>query len=408
VLLNVPDIVPSLFTSAAGYYEMYAPAGTYHMNVWPPYNSDYIYFDQPGVVVASDMVKDITLVNGYRVSGYVVDLSGKPVTGVVVTLGNYFSGYYTTNNGYYVIGVPAGTYTMNAHPQSGILNSAGVNFPNYLEYNVVVNGDMIKNLTVGNPTATQPPKPTNGYSPVKTPNPGVTYKMSGYVLDSNRQPIVGAKVYISGHSSISAFTDPKGLYQLSYNADVYTIFVFPPFDGNYIMWKESGFSLTADSTKNFTMTTGNKVSGIIYDQSGKPFTGGAAVIFGNYTSGYMSNSLGYYSLSLPNGIYTIQIVPKPSYNFSNYLELDFKVNGNTFKNIILSQKSATPANISSGISDLVSYQEEFVSLINNLSAENTEQTSPPSTAPFFEFSVVIFVVVALLVLILVVRRKQKK
>ena len=231
--------------------------------------------------------------------------------------------------------------------------------------------------------------------------------MSGYVLDSNHQPIIGAKVYISGHSSTYAYTDSKGQYLLSYNSDIYTIFVFPPFDSNYIMWKESGFSLTADSTKNFTMTSGNKVSGVIYDPSGKPFVGGAAVIFGNFTSGYMSNSLGYYSLSLPNGTYTIQIVPTPSYNFSNYLESDFTVTGNTVKNIVLSQKSVSSANTSSSITDIASYQEEIVSLISNLFAEDANPSSSTLTLPIFEVSAVFFVGVGLLLGILVVRRKHK-
>jgi hypothetical protein len=84
------------------------------------------------------------------------------------------------------------------------------------------------------------------------------------------------------------------------------------------------------------------------------------------------------------------------------------VNNNMVKNVILSQKPVSSANTSSSIAEIVSYQEELLSLINNLSAENANQTSPPSMAPLFEVSAVIFTVVALLLFILVIGRKQKK
>lgn len=45
VIFNVPSIVPGVFTDNSGYYETYGPSGTYHINVWPPYDSNYLNDD---------------------------------------------------------------------------------------------------------------------------------------------------------------------------------------------------------------------------------------------------------------------------------------------------------------------------------------------------------------------------
>ena len=152
IIFNVPQIVPSVFSDSSGYYAIYAPAGTYHVNVWPPFDSNYIFYDQQGFVVGSDITKNITLSSGCKVSGYIFDLSGKPVKNAIVLLGSYLSAWYSKDTGYYFTTAPAGTYTLTARPANGIQNAP--NFPTYYEYNFVVNGNLAKNITVGSPTPT--------------------------------------------------------------------------------------------------------------------------------------------------------------------------------------------------------------------------------------------------------------
>jgi hypothetical protein len=119
IIFNVPQIVPSVYSDSLGYYEIFAPAGTYHVNVWPPFDTNYIYYDEPGFVVGSDISKNITLASGYKVSGYITDSSGTPIVKAVVSLGNYFCGWYSTYSGYYFVTAPAGTYTLCARPANG-------------------------------------------------------------------------------------------------------------------------------------------------------------------------------------------------------------------------------------------------------------------------------------------------
>jgi hypothetical protein len=174
IIFNVPSIVPSVYSDYSGYYEISAPAGTYHINVWPPYDSNFIYYDQPSFAVGADMSKNITLLTGYKVSGYVTDSNGTPVTGAVVLLNNFGSGWFSNYMGYYFLSVPAGTYTINAHPRTGYnYSSPTTNFPTYYEYNFIVNSNTIKNITVGSPTPTATP-PTSTPTPIPTQNPTPT------------------------------------------------------------------------------------------------------------------------------------------------------------------------------------------------------------------------------------------
>jgi hypothetical protein len=174
---------PRVSTDNSGYYVMPAPAGTYHINVWPPFDSNFINYDEPGFTVGLDMTKNITLQSGYKVSGYISDSSGKPVIGAVVLLDNFCSGWFSNSEGYYFLSVPAGTYTINAHPRTGNYYSGPTtDFPTYYEYNFTVNSDTVKNITVGassstsslNSESTSSPESSLEQSPASFPEPTST------------------------------------------------------------------------------------------------------------------------------------------------------------------------------------------------------------------------------------------
>ena len=172
IIFNVPQIVPAVYSDSSGRYVISAPAGTYHLNVWPPYDSNYIDYDEPGFVVGSDTTKNVTLYSGYKVSGYISDSSGTPVTGAVVLLNNFGSGWFSNYKGYYFLSVPAGTYTINAHPRTGYnYSSSTTNFPTYYEYNFTVNSNTIKNITVGGSSSTPSPTTPSMSSPNLPPSP---------------------------------------------------------------------------------------------------------------------------------------------------------------------------------------------------------------------------------------------
>ncbi len=200
IIFNVPSIVPSVYSNGTGYYEMFAPPGTYYINVWPPFNSSYINYDEPGFVVDSvDIAKDIILNTGCKVSGYITDPSGQPITGAVILLNNYGSGYFSNSMGFYFLNVPAGTYTLDAHPRTGYSYSGlTTNFPRYNEYNFVVNGDLVKNITVVPIYYSPPANPTSAPTPNPTPMlPSTFLTMSAQATN----PQVGSYVNVTGRLS---------------------------------------------------------------------------------------------------------------------------------------------------------------------------------------------------------------
>jgi len=132
-----------------------APAGTYHINVWPPFDSNYIYYEQPTFSVSSNIKKNITLATGYKISGYITDSLGNPVSDGIVFLDNYFCGWYSKYSGRYFVTAPAGTYTLKAKPRSGYFH-----FSEYSESNFVVSHDITKNIIVSGYTPPiQPQQP---------------------------------------------------------------------------------------------------------------------------------------------------------------------------------------------------------------------------------------------------------
>jgi len=191
VIFNVPSIVTDIWTNSSGYFETQVPAGNYHLNVWPPFDSRYINYDEPSFFVTSDTTKNITLYTGFKVSGYISDYSGTPMIGASILLNNFGSGWFSNNSGYYFLNVPGGTYTINAHPRTGNYYSGFTsNFLSYIEYNFTVNGDVTKNITVGNPPSTSQPTSTPAPTPVQTSRPAPPTPSPAYLPSSTSVLII--------------------------------------------------------------------------------------------------------------------------------------------------------------------------------------------------------------------------
>jgi hypothetical protein len=205
IIFNVPSIVPSVWSDSSGYYVISAPAGTYHVNVWPPFDSNYIHYDEPGFVVGSDMIKNITLYSGCKVSGYISFSNGTPVVGAAVLFRNsantwFGSGWFSNSTGYYFLSVPAGTYTIDAHPRTGNYYSGPTtDFPPYYEYNFTVNRDTVKNITVGGSSPTSSPYSEAASSLASSPESSSLESSSG---SSSTPPatVTPPEIVVSAHA----------------------------------------------------------------------------------------------------------------------------------------------------------------------------------------------------------------
>jgi outer membrane protein assembly factor BamB len=118
-----------------------------------------------------------------KISGYFINSIGTPMVGasVLFKTGNivFGSGYFTNNLGYYFINVPAGTYTIDAYPQSAFNPSyTGLftPFSTYYEYNFAVCENINRNIIVGGAQPTTTPTPTAAPSNESNPDDWSMYR----------------------------------------------------------------------------------------------------------------------------------------------------------------------------------------------------------------------------------------
>jgi hypothetical protein len=327
VIFNVPDTVPAVYSNLTGYYEILAPAGIYHMNVWPPFDSNYMSYDLVQLAVSSDMVKNVTLRSEYKVSGYVTFSNGQPIPkGVVFLSQTAFSGWFTTSDGYYFLSAPVGTYTLTVKPAN-----QGNTFPIYTEYNVVISGTTAKNIVlpspVISPTPTSPPiqteVPTPTSSPAPTPpSPKLTPTLS---LTCKSKPtssefeveIAGSLTYhgvgISGVVVFVFYSADKGttwydLTQLETDANgVYSVLWFPQLGGNYLMktvFEENDVYNSAITEANlavvsvtqesvFSVTSNSTLSALAFDSTTMELS---------FTVSGPTGTAGYVNVNIPKSL----------------------------------------------------------------------------------------------------------
>jgi protocatechuate 3,4-dioxygenase beta subunit len=316
--VNFNGAIPNAQTNNAGYFSVFTPSGTYQIYVWPPFDSNYINFDEAGLIVSSNIAKNITLSTGCKVSGYLTNSSGTPMVGASVLFRAngkvYGSGWFSTSQGYYYINVPSGTYTIDAHPQTAYNpNFTGpcTPFSTYYEYNFAVSADIAKNITVDTPAPTPmptpPPTATSTPTQKPTPNPtpkptlpstclsisteassyqvGTTLNVKGALTDLNGNPLNDKTVFLSytadngvSYSTIgSGKTDTMGEYRIQWliqasgtfnlkaewsgnqtfqGSKAATTLSFLPYQDNRVFFVESNSTVTG-----LTFDSGNNILG---------------------------------------------------------------------------------------------------------------------------------------------------
>ena len=167
----------------------------------------------------------------------------------------YGSGWYSKSNGYYYISVPAGTYTIDAHPQTAFnpsFTGPCTPFTTYYEYNYAVNSNTNKNITVNSsPTPTPQstslptPAPTNQPTQNTTPTPTPT-----------KPALPSTKISISTEGStyqVGSTLSVKGkLSDLKGNAlDDKTVILSSSLDGG-VSWEQVGSGKT-DATGQYNV-----------------------------------------------------------------------------------------------------------------------------------------------------------
>jgi hypothetical protein len=275
------------------------------------------------VIVLTFSFANFTPVEGTSsciVSGYVFDPANNPVANAYIYLinsdGFANAAAHSDGRGFYFFTTPLGTYRIVG------VGPSGTNLT-YSEADFVINGDIAKNLTL-----------IGGF------------KVSGYVLDPAGRAVAGAVTTISSSNWLvpGVATDSSGKYAVYIPAGTYTFIIWPLTDSKLINFVQQ-IAISGDLDYNITLSEGYTVSGYITYPSGEPAAGLSTRLASSngtsYSSGLRSNASGYYSITVPAGLYTLSaslsVIESPV-----YLETNIVVNADVVKNLILLAVSPSP------------------------------------------------------------------
>ncbi|RLI14519.1 MAG: hypothetical protein DRO43_03805, partial [Candidatus Hecatellales archaeon] len=304
-------------TGPNGNYSLSVPAGIYEFHVDPPPSSNLAMYHEMDVTINSDITKNVTLTSGYTVSGVVSDSNSNPVQGAQVMLWDPINqaGYGsppTNSQGQYSLSVPAGTYEFTVMPPLGQGLAA------YSESGFTVSGDVTKNVTL-----------TSGST------------ISGVISDPNGDPVQGAFVFLWDPINQAGYGGPptgsNGAYTMTVPNGTYEFHIDPPPNSNLAHYSES-VTISGNTTKNVTLSSGYTVSGTVSDPNGNPVQGAIVVLWDPISGagyGRPTDASGQYSLTVPAGTYEFHVEPPPGSNLAIYHEMNVAINADTTKNVTL-------------------------------------------------------------------------
>jgi hypothetical protein len=183
-----------------------------------------------------------------------------------------------------------------------------------------------------------------------------TFKISGYVMDSNGTGVAGAKVmFVRGTPFYpSAYTNNSGYYEVVPYTGINDVSITPPSNTNFVKFSQSSFDVESNISANFTLSLGYRLSGFVLDQNLIPIkswsNGGVGIFLDDYWSGAWADSNGQYYVVAPAGSHTIYArqMEQVSYSgigWSSEYEVinntNFELDGNVAGNIIINFPNST-------------------------------------------------------------------
>jgi len=289
-------------TDADGRYRLVLPSGTYDLRYNPPSGSRLLPEQVVGVAVDADLeLPDVTLEEGFLVSGSTVDSGGAPIADVDFDFidTDTQAWLWLPNDdsdaaGQFAIGVPAGVYTIQLAPPRES-NFLPVRLENVIVAQDVDLGALVLEL---------------GHALFGTAVDDAANELAGVDVDVFDEA-TGASVFIE-HDA----TDDVGFFRVVVRAGTYRLQLDPTVEMRLLPLLTDPLLVSGDLDLGIlTLERGLLVQGVVADESGAPLpaidviaTGVSGSALGR-TFETRSDATGRYSMLVAEGSYLVQYDP---------------------------------------------------------------------------------------------------
>lgn len=286
----------STTTNSVGAYSFSLDNGTYNLTAtasgYPPASMNFQLIGQSATNVSlflGSAGNATSYSTTYAATGRVTNNSGNPIPTATVSyvLSGVTNSVGVNANGYFTIDLPNGTYTLTIAAPGYVSQSTTVTVAGS---NVFVGHFVLVSATAA-----------------------ATYKVTGRVTNQAGTPITTATVsYTLNSVTTTVGVNPKGYFSLKLPNGTYTLTIAAP---SYVTQSPTvtvaGSDVFAGHFSMVLQTTGAttyKVTGRVVNASGNPITTATiSTTVGNSTVTTGTNKLGYFTILLPNGTYTLTV-----------------------------------------------------------------------------------------------------
>lgn len=296
-----------------GSYWLVTPPGNYRLRLSPPAGSRIRGVEIDSIAIDSDIVRDFNMPPGWILSGRVTDSDRQGQGSIQIGIRDRLTGakIFAPNNetdssGNYAIAVPSGTLTVRFTPPYGSRLVA-------LEDSI----DIVSDRTVDRILLN-----------------GIIVNLQ--VTDSSGSPISDVDFDFTDETTgIRAFTpydksDMSGQTIASLMPDTYTVRVDPPPGSLYDRLTFTGVPIQSDTSFAFILPEVQRVSfgGRVVDRLSNGIPGVVINLRSSITdigvslSGNVSDTLGFFDIAVPTGLFDVSFSPERGSRFAGYRYYD--------------------------------------------------------------------------------------
>jgi len=322
-------------SDSTGWYNVAVPPGLFQLRYVPPLGSRYVGAAIDSFTIGSDISRDQALQAGWRISVVVHDSTGAGIANSDLDFIQESTGIklYTPNDatdslGSTIITVPADTYTIRVQPPPGsvydrlVLNGVTISADTSIDCllpevpRVHVAGRIVNDIGDG--------------------LPGIEINFA--------DTVAGSRIYVADN-----LTDTLGFYNLFVPIGGFDVKIDPPRGSFYAGTRLGRVIIENDSTwDNIVLSDGIVVSALVLDPAGLPVNGADFdFILENsgtliYTPHDNTDAAGMADITVPPGVYTINITPPVASSLEQQLMTGVQVTSDTSVTVFLAAAGQSP------------------------------------------------------------------